>query len=143
MPKSRKKKEPAGPVEQILALVLVVAVFGYCKFGCPSPPGSYFGKAETPNKIGYEGRLKPMSGGGAVFAVTSEQAWDSLVTAAVKKDFSSQASALALRGQLFMVDAGTRVRVLDVSGWSGYAKVRILEGKHILKVLYVERSTVE
>lgn len=87
-------------------------------------------QAQARMPVGSVGHLK--SPGGDVSFLTVAR------TKEAQKEFSKTIDArdteglrlLVLRGEIFVVDPGTKVRILTTDLWLGTSEIRILEGKH-------------
>ncbi len=76
------------------------------------------------------------NGASHTLAGADKEAWDELARAVAAKDDIGW-NLLILSGRALLVERGTRVRVLQIKGWSREAEVRILEGKYVVRKAWV------
>jgi len=78
--------------------------------------------------IGEVGVLKGVQGAGSVPVFVDRKALDAYYEANARNDYEDGMKELFNAGKLYMVDVGTKVRVLD-GGFMGWREIRILEGE--------------
>lgn len=89
-------------------------------------------------KVGDIGYLN--NGAKVVLGAVSEEAFDALIKAANAGDTEGY-YLMVLQGRVLVIDAGTKVRVLD-SSW-GAKQVRILEGEYYGVAVWVAMEHVK
>ncbi len=127
--KEQKKKNVGCLVGIVLFIVLIVLLFNSCGETPTTQPS-------TPSilGIGEEGIINNNSNksdvsGVAVLAV-DKKALDDLIQAQIADDKLGYSQMLG-DGKLFIVDNGTKVKVIDIG--FGKTEIRILEGEHLGK----------
>jgi hypothetical protein len=86
-------------------------------------------ETHTPS-IGEEGVLRGVKGAGSVPVFIDRKALDAYYEANARNDYEDTMKELFNAGKLYMVDAGTKVRVLDAPDFFGSTReIRILEGE--------------
>ena len=85
-------------------------------------------QAAQGQNIGETGVLKGVAGAGSVPVFVDRKALDAYYEANARNDYEDGMKELFNAGKLYMVDVGTKVRVLS-GGFTGWKEIRILEGE--------------
>lgn len=114
----------------------------------PAPPAKPAAAKASPERddippileLGSEARFTTRT-----FAATTREGLDALLDAASIGDVD-MAMSMASLGLAFVIDSGTRAKVVDTSSWgliflTGY-KVRILDGPHAGRYLWTSREVL-